>query len=414
VTAATSGPDGGAHVRRSIILLVGAALNGAFASLAMWMAGRALGLEPFEALAQLWTIWGLTATGLAFAFQQWEVARNVGIGPGYRRQVPNEVKVALIAIAVVVLAITVVLRVRIFGSGSWVWPLAAATLPIGTAITGMGYATVARTGRLSRLAAVMALENGVRLLLTGILVLAGAPALLFALTIPIGFLVSLIPVLTTAVVQGADDDRRAVSAAQLPELAFIGFAKTFLVFGGPLLLGAAGGEAAVVSTLFLVLIIPRVPFLLVNALVPTVIVHANEAVVGGRPDRVRRWVMLLAALGACSSLLGGGFGYLTLDPVAEVLFAAGGQLNRLVYGLLGAAVGFALVTSLTNPLLIALSRTRLVTVSWALVVLSGVLLTLAGTIADPVSLTAWMLVCAAAVLLIHLGAAITVNSSPRP
>lgn len=412
MTAATSGSAGGAHVRRSSILLVGAALNGAFASLAMWIAGRALGLEPFEALAQLWTIWGLTATGLAFAFQQWEVARNVGIGPGHRRPVPGGVKVALVATAVVVLALAVVLRVRIFGSGSWVWPLAAATLPIGTAITGMGYATIARTGRLSRLATVMAMENGVRLLLTGILVLGGASAMTFALTIPIGFLVSLFPVLTTEVVQEASHDGRGVSASQLPELAFIGFAKTFLVFGGPLLLGAAGGQAAVVSTLFLVLIIPRVPFLLVNALVPTVIVHANEAVVGGRPDRVRRWVMLLAAVGAGSSLLGGGLGYLAADPVAAALFAAGGQLSRLAYGLLGAAVGFALVASLTNPLLIALSRTRVVTASWGLVVLSGGLLTFTGAIADPVSLTAWMLVCAAAVVSIHLGAAVTLDSSP--
>lgn len=407
--------SGGGVTRQRVVLLAGATLNGVFASLAMWLAGRSLGLEPFEALAQLWTLWGLTATGLAFAFQQWEVARSRDLPVGHRRPVPVAVGVGLVASAVVMSIVTIPIRGVVFGTDSLVWPLAAATLPIGTALTGMAYATLARRRTLYGLALVMASENAVRLLITGVLASVGATAPWYASAIPAGFLVVLLPLLHAVVVEGrgVEASGLSVTSGQLPGLAMVGFSKTFLVFGGPLLLGVAGGEAAVVSTLFLILIVPRVPFLLVNALVPSVTVQANEAVAGGRSSAVRRGVMLVGLLGAVLAGVAAVMGFLVGDPLARLFFDAGGQLDPLSYGILGGAVGFALAATLTNPLLIALGGTRQVTLSWAAVVLTGALLTLVGAIGDPRILVTWMLVCALGVVLAHVGIALTLERS-RP
>ena len=388
------------------VLLTGAVFNGSFAAAAMWLAGRALGLVAFEALAQLWTLWGLVAIGVAFAFQQWEVLRSIGLAASQRLRVPLAIGAGLLGAGLLVLVLTAVFRVRIFGSVSWAWPLAAASLPVGTAITGMAYATFARAGRLRALALVMAAENGARLLATGVLAAIGAPSVAFALTVPAGFLVSLLPLLVTPVARKPASEIEAGSARQLPALAMIGSATNFLVFGGPLLLGAAGGQAAVVSTLFLVLIIPRVPLLLVNALVPALIVAGTRLVVAGDVTRVRRWVLLLGGAGCGLAMLGGPLAYIVADPIAATLFQAGGELEPVAYGLLGVAVALLLTATLTNPLLIAMGRINAVAMAWGMVVVSGAALMAFGVIAEPVSLTVWMSACAVGVVAVHLAVAL--------
>lgn len=404
---------GGPSVRRSWVLLTGAVLGGTFAAAAMWLAGRALGLVAFEALAQLWTLWGLVAVGVTFAFQQWEISRNLGLAASRRLRVPPDVRLGLLVAGIVVLVPAAVFRVPVFGSVSWTWPLAAASLPVGTAVTGMAYATFARAGRLRGLALLIAAENGVRLLVTGVLASFGAPTVVFAVTVPAGFLVSLLPLVVTPTARPSAPQVTGVAVRHLPALAMIGSATNLLVFGGPLLLGAAGGQAAVVSSLFLVLIIPRVPMVLVNALVPAIIVAGAASVGAGDAARVRRWVVLLSASGGGLAVLVGPLAYAVADPIAEALFQAGGQFEPAAYGLLAVAVVLVLTATVTNPLLIALNRLKAVATAWAMVVISGAALTAFGTLAEPVLLATWMSICAAAVVAAHLAVALTTRPIPR-
>lgn len=413
MSVTTTPSAGGSSVMRSGVLLVGAILNGAFAIAAMWLAGRTLGLVPFEALAQLWTIWGLVAVGVTFAFQQWEVSRNLGLPTSRRLRVPSDVRLGLLVACIVVLVPTAVFRVPVFGSSSWVWPLAAATLPVGTAVTGMAYATLARAGRLRGLAVVMAAENGARLLVTGALVSLGAPPVAFAVTIPAGFLVSLLPLVVTQASRRSAAKATSIEVGHLPALAMIGSSTNLLVFGGPLLLGAAGGQAALVSALFLVLIIPRVPLLLVNALVPAVIVASTASVTAGNAARVRRWVVLLSASGGGLVVLLGPLAYTAADPIAATLFQVGGRFEPSTYGLLAVAVVLVLTATVTNPLLIALGHLKAVATTWAVVVISGATLTATGTLADPVLLATWMSFCAAAVVASHILLALLAQPIPR-
>lgn len=394
----------GSQIRSSAILIFGAGLNGIFAAIAMWLAGRALGLIAFEALAQLWTLWGLTATGAVFAFQQWEVARSAAIPAGQRMPLPTAINVTLLVATMATFAVTYVSRHTLFGTGSVVWPLAAATLPVGTTMTGLAYANLARARSTKRLAALMASENLVRLAATAVLTLAAAEQALFSLIVPAGFALSTSALLLRK--KAASDDGVPLVGLRrghrLPTLTFIGFARTFLLFGGPLLLGAAGGEAAVVSALFLMLIIPRVPVLLLNALIPSIIVQADAAARGERSAMLLGGVYRLASTGFVLAGAAAVLGLVAGDGVASVLFNAGGQISPTGYALLGAAVGLTMAGSVTNILLISLGHTTLVAGSWAAVVGSGGVLAAFGTLADVEPLAAWMVVASSGVLLTHV------------
>jgi hypothetical protein len=391
------GPD-----RRARPLLLGAIVNGTTAAAAMWLAGRSLGLESFEPLAQLWTLWNLTATGLVFAFQQWEIMRSAGHVGSSRARVPRGVLLALALSTAAALALLVPFREPIFSTDALAWPLAAATLPAGTAVTGISYAVLASRGSYGRLATLSAGENTLRLLVTGMLVASGAPALLFAVTVPVGFLVAALPLVLIR-----PDRVRQRSASRGPALiavyALMGFATTFLVFGGPFLLGASGGAPGNVSALFLILIPVRVPFLLLTALLPAIAVKAARlAADPGRRRVLRSLARRALAVAASGAVVAGAIAWWLGDGTAELLFGAGGQLPPATFAAVLAAAVLCLGAMAMNVAVIALDRTLVIATAWLLVVASGLVATVASWLADPVVLGAWMLACAVVIALVQL------------
>jgi hypothetical protein len=390
--------------RGAPILLLGAVGNGTFAALAMFLAGRALGLTAFEPLAQLWTMWGLVATALVFAFQQWEVARQGSYTTERRLRMPHGLTGTLGLVTAGTLLVTTVFRTDIFTSASLAWPLAAATLPFGTSLTGRSYALLAARQRFRSLAALSAGENGLRLLATVGLAAVDAPPVAFAVTVPIGFLVSILPLLLLR------PSREATAAGTLrrgslhiPLFATTGFSTNFLIFGGPLILGIAGGPPEVVSALFLALVPVRVPFLLVNSLLPAIAVATAALAGSGRLDLLRTWMRRGLALAAVLAVLGGAVGWWLGDLLVAVFLDGGGVVLPPTYATIFAAASICLVATATNVVAIALGRTRTVAATWLAVVASGFALAVIGTIASQIALGAWTLACALVVLVVHAG-----------
>jgi hypothetical protein len=389
--------NAGGPGRRARPLLLGAIVNGTTAAAAMWLAGRHLGLESFEPLAQLWTLWNLTATGLVFAFQQWEIMRTAGDDGSMRSRIPRGVLLALAASTAAALSLLLPFREPVFSTDSLAWPLAAATLPAGTAMTGVSYAILANRGFFGRLASLSAGENVLRLSVTGVLVASDAHPLMFAFTVPVGFLVAALPLVLVR--PGRVKHRAATrGSTMIGVYALMGFATTFLVFGGPFLLGAAGGAPSNVSALFLILIPVRVPFLLLTALLPAI--AAKAARLAATPGQRRvlnslaRRALAAAGSGAC---LAGAIAWWVGDGAAELLFGAGGELPAITFAAVGAAAVLCLGAMVTNVAVIALDRTSVIATAWLLVVASGIVSTVAGWLARPVVLGAWTLACAVAI-----------------
>jgi hypothetical protein len=392
------------------ILLLGAVFNGTFAALAMFLAGRALGLRTFEPLAQLWTMWGLVATALVFAFQQWEIARQGSYTTDRRLRMPRELTLVLALVTIGLLLLATAFRRDIFTSASLAWPIAAATLPFGTSFTGRSYALLAARHRFRWLAALSAGENGARLLATMVLVAVEAPPAMFAVTVPSGFLVSLVPLVvlrpSREVVSSGAIRRQSL---HIPLFATMGFSTNFLIFGGPLILGAAGGAPEVVSALFLALVPVRVPFLLVNSLLPAIAVATAALAEAGRTEQLRSWMGRGLAIAAALAVLGSAVGWWLGDLLVAVLLDGGGVVEPFTYATIFAAAALCLLATGTNVVAISLGRTRTVAVTWLLVVASGILLAAVGTIASQFVLGVWTLVCALTVMVVHA----SVRARPR-
>lgn len=399
----TAGPDRTATSTprrdRPRVLLAGAVGNGVLGAAAMLLSEQFLGLGEFAPVAQLWTLWSLVATGLVFGVQQWEIARHDVDPAAPRSTVPKGVVLRLVGLSLVALVGSGLLRASVFGSGSWVWPLAVTTLPVGTALTGLVYGLLARRGEFERLALLMTGENVARLALTVLLGLLGAGASWYALTVPVGFLVMLLGLV------GPRAGAAPGGGTQLPVAALsgVGFATSFVIFGGPVLLGVAGGAPEAVSALFLVLLPIRVPFLLANATLPAAMVAATRLMVEGRRSRLRSLLARLVAAAAAGAGVAAVAGPAVGPPLAELFFDIGGVVPRPAYSWLAAAAVLGLAATYSNVIAIALDRLTRTAVAWSLVGIGGAVLASTGVLAEPTDLAVWMTLSFGVVVAVHAG-----------
>ena len=161
-----------------------------------------------------------------------------------------------------------------FQSTSMVWPLAAATLPVGHRAERHPSRAARRvTSAVSDSPAVIAGENAIRLTITIGLILVDADAEWFAMALLAGFAVVLGP----PVVGSYRSRNRGGRGCTLGAAAAAGFLAYAFMFGSPILLALAGGSAAQVSALFLVLTGVRMPFVVLQAVVPQLAVALAAA-----------------------------------------------------------------------------------------------------------------------------------------
>lgn len=385
------------NVRRGLV--PGAALlTGAAGALSLILAQRYLGLDAFAPLAQLWTIWAVCAAGLTFSFQQWaaiyEIDRST-ILPGHLHQ---RVLVWLVGAGAVAFVVVYTGRDRLFHSTEVIWPIAAALLPVGTAYNGIRRGQLARRRQRGGLATVIFGENAIRLIVSVAFIAVGASAPWFALALLSGFVVILGPV--GRPVTDANGDGGESGVASLGAAAAAGFLAYAFMFGSPILLTLAGGTAVDVSALFLVLTGVRMPFVVLQAVVPQLAESLSSAPdQAGRVRHVRRIVAISAILGSIAAAIAG---YVLGDLVIGQVFGIRGEIEPSTYGLLAAASVLSACSLVATVILVVQGRTWRIAAAWGIPALSAIVMTATGLIVSPNALALWLLVAHATVAAVSL------------
>ena len=294
-----------------------------------------------------------------------------------------------------VLLVAFAARDALFHSSSWVWPVAAALLPFGTALNGVRRGELARQQRLAALGGTIAGENLIRLAVTAALIAVGAEAAWFAVAMLAGFLVVVGPAVPTPPRRWRAPAVRTLSAA-----AAAGFLAYAFMFGSPLLLAAAGGTAAEVSALFLVLTGVRIPFVVLQAIVPQLAVGLTHA-----PDRrsaVSRTRRIVAAVAVLGSSAAAAAGYFFGDLIIGSIFGIRGEIGPTTYALLSAASVLAACALISTVVLVVEGRSRRIAVAWAIPAATAPLVAATGVIADTNQLALWLAASQATVVVLTL------------
>jgi hypothetical protein len=391
--------------------VLGAALvTGALGAVTLIVAQRFLGLEAFAPLAQLWTMWAVLAAGFTFSFQQWAAVHDVGRSTLLTGADGARVRLVLLAISVGLLVITTLGRDVIFHSDSMAWPIAAGVLPLGTALNGVRRGQLARHRQRAGLAAVIAGENVVRLIVTGVLVALDASAVWFTLALLAGFVVVLGPTPGRSADISEPGTGRGIGT--LGAAAAAGFLAHAFMFGSPILLTLAGGSANAVSALFLVLAGVRMPFVVLQAVVPQLAVSLAAA-----PDpavAIRRTRSRIVIIGLAAAVAAAAAGYVLGDAVIGTVFGIRGEVSAESFALLGAASVMSASALVATVLLVVEGRSRRIIFSWGVPALSAVVVTMSGLISDTNWLAVWLCSAQATVAVLALTPSRHLNAPDDP
>ncbi|MDH4364470.1 MAG: hypothetical protein OEY70_10355, partial [Acidimicrobiia bacterium] len=155
-------------------LLMASGLTGVAGASFILISERAVGLDAFAPMAQLWTIWSISAATLLFAYQQWAIRLGVGHRVGLLAALRGAPAGLVAASTLGTGLVTLAVRSSLFHTPSLLWPVAAAVVVLGTVVGGVVRGQLAATGRHGLLALVIAGDNVVRMVLAIVLVAAGA------------------------------------------------------------------------------------------------------------------------------------------------------------------------------------------------------------------------------------------------
>ncbi len=356
-------------------LLIASGLTGVAGASFILISERAVGLDAFAPMAQLWTIWSISAATLLFAYQQWAIRIGVGRRIGLVSALRGAPAGLLAASTVGTGLVTLAVRSSLFHTASLFWPVAAAVVVLGTVAGGVVRGQLAATGRHSLLALVIAGDNVVRMVLAIVLVAAGATVGWYAvahlasyLVLAVGWLPARHPAAapdpTPAVAHGAGEDTADPGTATLGTAAVAGFLSHVALAGPPLLVAVNGGSARTVSTLFVVLTAIRLPHLVLQAGAPRAGVAFHGWVETGRQDLLDRARLAILAGTASVAAVAFGAGALLGDLFIGTLFDIRGRVDPVTYGLFAAAGVCSVGDSFATVLLVARGANRFLVTRW--------------------------------------------------
>ena len=360
-------------------LLIASGLTGVAGASFILISERAVGLDAFAPMAQLWTIWSISAATLLFAYQQWAIRIGVGRRIGLIRALRGAPAGLLAASTVGTGLVTLAVRSSLFHTGSLFWPAAAAVVVLGTVVGGVVRGQLAATGRHSLLALVIAGDNVVRMVLAIVLVALGATVGWYALAHLASYLVLAVgwlparrpsprPVPVPDALAGGEEDEQPgapdAGTATLGTAAVAGFLSHVALAGPPLLVAVNGGSARTVSTLFVVLTAIRLPHLVLQAGAPRAGVAFHGWVETGRHDLLDRARLAILAGTASVAALAFGAGALLGDLFIGTLFDIRGRVDPLTYGLFAAAGVCSVGDAFATVLLVARGANRFLVTRW--------------------------------------------------
>jgi O-antigen/teichoic acid export membrane protein len=358
---------GGGGRRDTTVLAAGSVLNGVLAYVFFALVTRALGAGPAAPVAVLWAWWSFAGAAFTFPVQHW-ITRTCHLPAGEQgvRRGLGRVAAAVVAASLVAGGLAWAFEERLFGPGAGWFPGLVVAVGLGSGVLGVVRGLLAGRDRFGALGLNLVLENGLRCVVAGGLVVADAEdAAAYGLALVAGYAVALLR--PSALLPRTTGEGRAPGALGFVTGASAGqlLAQVTLT-GGPVLLAAANGAPAEVTALFAGLALFRAPYTLALGMVSGLTGRLTRLVEDGRHATLTR---LREGLVAATLVLAvaGGLGGAGLGPwLMELVFGDGVRLGGADTALVAVGSVFALANLVLTVGLLARGLPGLVARTWLL------------------------------------------------
>ena len=356
--------------RASAALALGSVVSGMLAYLLFALITRGLGADSAAPVSVLWTQWAFAGAAFTFPLQHW-ITRSVAAGhEGDVRRAAGRVSVLVAAAALVLGLLAWLVRDHLFHRDDAWFPAMVALVTLGSAAIGAIRGGLGGRGRLGAVALSLVAENGLRCLLVGALLLAGAhDPVAYGLCLVAGSLVFLLwPGALRFADGGAGDSR---------PFAFLGGAATAqlvsqtVLTGGPVLLALLGGSPREITAMFAALALFRAPYLVALGSVPQLTLRLARRIAAGEDAALRSRARGLAVLTAVAVALAGVLGALLGPAVLRLVFGHTVDISSGLAAVLATGCTLAVTNLVLMVSALAQNRPAAVAGAWGVAVLVG-------------------------------------------
>ena len=352
-------------LRDTSALLTGTAVSGLLAYAYVVLGTRIYGAVEFAPISVLWTIWAMSAAVITFPVQHWVIRTIEADGTdGTVRAARPLILAAAVLLSTTIGVIAWLARSTLFSDSGALYPVLAATIPLGSVMVGLTRGTLAARRRFTAAAAAFATENLIRVVAAVIVVLAGWGSNAYAIALTFGFLVVVIWPSALRLTGETSGAARGRTLSFLSGVAGGTLISQVVLTGGPLILASLGGAPASVTGLFSALALFRAPYILATGLAARLTGWLTQVAIEGRQLMVRRlmWLTVAGVMGLTP--LAAVFG-VTLGPVlVGLVFGSDVSLPSDLVGVVAAGSTVALGGLFSTLLLIALGRGGAVIFPW--------------------------------------------------
>lgn len=352
--------------RDTTALAAGSAVSGLLAYVVFALTTRTLGAESAAPVSVLWSHWALAGAALTFPVQHWITRTLTAHGDGAVRRVAPRLALVALAVSLGSGVLAALVRDPLFDRDDLWFPLLVALVTLGSAVTGVTRGVLAARHRFVEVGASLVVENGIRCLVAGALVVGGSESpVAFGLALVAGHLMVLLWPSAFRLAGTASDPPRSGTRGFLAGAGAGQLLHQVVLTGGPVALALAGGGQREVTALFAALSLYRAPFTVALGVVPQLTTRATVLVTGGRQAAVRGLVRTAALLTVAGTVAAGVAGALVGPPLVQLVF--GGDV-RIAAGTSGwLAAGSALAVGNLVLMVVALAEDRAAQVArvWA-------------------------------------------------
>lgn len=391
------------RLRDTTALTVASLVSGLLAYVFFAMTTRTLGATAAAPVSVLWTYWTFSSAAFTFPLQHW-VARTVAADDGeaaVHRALPR-VAAVVVATSALTGVVAWLLRGVLFPGAPGGFPLLVALVTLGSGFVGVVRGGLTARHRFVALATALVAENGLRCLVAGVLILAGArDPLAYGIALAVGGLVGLL--WPSAVRFQAGIAEGAASSS----LRFLGGASGGQLVGqavltaGPVVLALLGGSPAEVTALFAGLALFRAPYTAAIAVVAKVTGWLTVRYVRHDDVALRKARLGLVTGTVVATPLAAAVGAWAGPWLLPLVFGGDVQLSAGLCAVVAAGSTVALANLVSTVMLMAQGRTWGVLRGWGVGVVGGGLVLAAGA-SDPLSATSWAFLAAEAAAFVAL------------
>lgn len=372
-------PVGASRTRRrriardSAALAVGSVIAGLLAYAFFALATRTLGAHDAAPISVLWTYWSIAAAILTFTIQHWTIATMTRDGHEgtVARSLPR-LSLGALALSVISASLAFVFRDSLFNDSGLTFPILIAVTTIGSFFLGFQRGVLSGRQRFAATAASLVLENLTRVVGAFVVAAADGGATAFGFVMVAGPLTGLIWIRSLRLDRGPIDTSAMSNPFALASGTAVGSLLAQLVLtSAPVVLAVVGGAPADVTSLFVALAVWRAPYIVALGVAPQATTLMSRFVARGQRRRVAQVHALIAIFVLAGSAIAVLIGLTILEPVLQLAFGSGIEMDQWLLAELGIGTSLALGNLLLMLLLLAQRRSGLTSAAWGIAIVAS-------------------------------------------